>query len=100
MDFEKAFEFASGEISREELKQDMDINLERINSQSTRISTQTGETLDGTGSLETEGPKKDNFLKFGWYQLFLVILLGIGINSGSWIIFPLAYLELQPDFLC
>ena len=93
MDFEKAFEFASGQVTREELKAEIDSNLDQNTLESTRVSTETGDSqLDRSAN---EGQDKDgSFLKFGWYQLLLVFLVGLGINSGSWIIFPLAYLEL------
>ena len=101
MDFERALEFASGQLTKEELKVEIDNNLDLSAGDSTRVSTETEETqLDRSTNDRQSSERDGSFLKFGWYQLFLVFLIGLGINSGSWIIFPLAYLELQPDFKC
>ena len=94
MDFEKAYEYVSGSITKQELQADIDANIEQMSLDATRLST------DVSVKDRQSKKKDDTFLKVGWYQILLVFLLGLGINSGSWIIFPLAYLELEPDFKC
>ena len=39
-------------------------------------------------------------LRFGNFQLKSLILIILGMTSGSYIILPLSFLELMPDFKC
>ena len=93
MNFDKAFEYASGQLKAEELNNNSDEVTDQASEQT------TASTAGGNESIE-EKEEKPKRLGFGMFQLFAVLLITLGKTSGSYIIFPLSYLELMPQFKC
>ena len=92
MNFEQAFSYASGELKAEELK----ANSLEVTDQA---SEQTAASTQG-GSDSGEQTEKKRCIPVGKFQFLSVLLITLGMTSGSYIILPLSYLELMPQFKC
>ena len=89
MNFDKAFDYASGQLKPEELNNNSDEVTDQVSEQTTASTTGENESTE-------ENEAKPKRLGFGMFQLLAVLLITLGKTSGSYIIFPLSYLELMP----
>ena len=96
MNFESAYEYASGEIHHEDLRMSNTTEIADRASTSSQQSDSTAASRRQDAAQAASGRK----LGFGKFQLLAVIIMTLGLNSGSFIILPLAYLEMMPQFKC
>ena len=90
MNFEQAFEYASGSVKAEELK----TNSQEFNDQTSTVSTAASQRNSTEGARQ--GELKRTICGFGKFQVLALAMMTMGMTSGSYIILPLSYLELMP----
>ena len=92
MIFDKALEFASGRLPQQ--------NLRAYAETQSSESCQSIEQSTAESSQSQDSEIKKPMFTIGKFQIFSVLLIILGITSGSQIIYPLSFLELMPEFKC